>query len=533
MTRRAAEPWLTYREVTRLPRLAWLASADPATGETLVYHGASVERRDGWMVEGVWDDAFECGDFHRSDHFFGTGIRVAQGRVHFVPASSPIGRLLHCTYRERVLVSNSLALLLAFTGAELDPAHDYRRETYAIRQGVGAYPREFVVAHPEIAAFRQLFDEVLVLGDGEPACVSLRTTQPIPSYAAYRALVADALGRLRVNWTSAERRVPMTPLATISSGYDSAAAAVLVKELGVETCFTARRSNTHMPRWLSPRAAIDDGKPIADRLGLRTIYLDRSRSRLTDDELFFLAPGCAPTSLALHSLARDVERRGTVAVLFTGFLGDEVWDRNPWEKAYQRAGILRGDTTALMLSEIRLKSGFINVAVPSLGARNLRDLEALADAPEMAPWRLGTSYDRPVARRILDDAGIPSRLFGQRKKAVVDTNAYPVNRALRAEFFRYVRTRCGCSGAFVYLHDRVNRLAFPFYRGYHLLRRRLWGTEPPDTPRAFFWKRFDFGYLTFTWAAHTLSARLRAALREAKVAPASAPAASRALATGR
>ena len=96
-----------------------------------------------------------------------------------------------------------------------------------------------------------------------------------------------------------------------------------------------------------------------------------------------------------------------------------------------------------------------------------------------------------------------------------------------------MRTRCGCSGAFVYLHDRVNRLAFPFYRGYHLLRRRLWGTEPPDTPRAFFWKRFDFGYLTFTWAAHTLSARLRAALREAKVAPASAPAASRALATGR
>src|SRR2546430_9917089 len=38
----------------------------------------------------------------------------------------------------------------------LDPAHDYRRETYAIRQGVGAYPREFVVVHPEIAAFRQL-----------------------------------------------------------------------------------------------------------------------------------------------------------------------------------------------------------------------------------------------------------------------------------------------------------------------------------------------------------------------------------------
>lgn len=519
MKPRAAEPQLHCWEVGRLPRLAWLATVDPASGDTIAYHGASVECGDRWMVEGVWDDAFERADFHRSAHFFGTGIRVADGRVYFVPPSSPIGPLLYCTYRERVVVSNSLALLLGYTSAQLDPAHDYHRETFAIRHGVRSYVREFVVAHPEITTFRQLFDEALVLGDGEATCVSLRPAQPIPSFAAYRALLSQALGRLRENWRSPRRRVAMTALATISSGYDSAAAAALVKDLGVETCFTARRSNTHVPRWLSPRAAIDDGKPIADRLGMRTTYLDRRRSRVTCDEVFFLAPGCAPTSLALHSLARSVERRGVVAVLFTGFLGDEVWDMHPTDQAYRRADILRGDTSALMLSEIRLKSGFVVVAVPSLGARSLRDLEALAEAPEMAPWRLGGAYDRPLARRILDEAGVPRQLFGQRKKAVVDTNPYPLNRALRAEFFRYIRSRLGCSAAFVYLHDRLNRLAFPFFRGYHLVRRWLWRTPPPHTPHAFFWKRFDFAYQTFLWAAATLSARLAVALREAEVTP--------------
>jgi len=36
----------------------------------------------------------------------------------------------------------------------------------------------------------------------------------------------------------------------------------------------------------------------------------------------------------------------------------------PLGARYQDEGIVRGDTAALMLSEIRLKSGFVNVAVP-------------------------------------------------------------------------------------------------------------------------------------------------------------------------
>ena len=318
----------------------------------------------------------------------------------------------------------------------------------------------------------------------------------------------------------------MTAFATISSGYDSAASAALVAPLGVATCFTSRRSNSHIPSWLSRRAAIDDGKPIADLLGLRTVYLDR-RAPVDGDELYFLAPGCAPTMTVLHPLASQLQQSGGPAVLFTGFQGDEMWDVNRWERAYQDAGLVRGDTTALMLSEIRLKAGFVNVAVPSLFARAVRDISAISVSDEMAPWRLDSGYERPIPRRILETAGVPRALFGGRKKAIVERRTYPANRALRRDFFAYLRAQGRCSGGFVYLHGAVNRCVFPFVRMWDLVRKRLFGIEPPTIPAAYVWKRYDFASMMFAWAAGALSARFAAVLREGGAMRPSAPAPAR------
>src|SRR5439155_1338688 len=288
-----ATPRLRYRELPQLPRLAWLAVLNRDTGDVLVYHGSALECREHWMVEGTWDGDFQPGGFHESDHFFGSGIRVVDHAVHFVPSSAPVNGLFCGERRRELLVSNSLMLLLGFTGARLDPDHDYRAETYAIRQGAERYRRDFTVLHPEIPAFSQVYDRSLVALPGESGIefASPRSAIPVPSYARYRELVAGALQRLRANYTSPDRRVPLGAFATISSGYDSAAAAVLVKDLPIEACFTSRRSNTHIPVWLNRRAGIDDGTPIADRLGLTTIPLDPRGSRVTEDELYFLAPG--------------------------------------------------------------------------------------------------------------------------------------------------------------------------------------------------------------------------------------------------
>lgn len=512
-----------YRELPQLPRLAWLAVMNRDTDDVLVYHGSALECRDHWMVEGTWDGDFALGGFHESDHFFGSGIRAVGDTVHFVPSSALVNGVFYCERRRELLVSNSLILLLAFTGARLDPDHDYRVETYAIRHGAERYARDFTVLHREIKAFYQVYDLSLVAkrpADVPLEFASARVAPTVPTYARYRALVDRALLRLRANYTSADRRAPLGAFATISSGYDSAAVATLVKDLGVEAYFTCRRSNTNIPRWLDRQAAVDDGAPIARALGgLTTIELDTRGSRVTDDELYFLAPGCAPPSLALHGLARHIERRRP-AVLFTGFLGDEVWDRNPGERRFQDEGIIRGDTTALMLSEIRLKSGFVNVAVPALCARRVQDLAVLSESTEMAPWRLGTrDYDRPIPRRLLEEAGIPRAMFARRKKAVVHAYTWPRHPALRPSYFADVRARYGWRAGFVYLHGAANRVAFWWFRGYHLLRRRLWGIEPPKTPPVLVGARYDFAYLQFLWAARTLSERFAGLLKASGVVP--------------
>ncbi|HXI33811.1 MAG TPA: hypothetical protein VNH63_06995 [Gemmatimonadales bacterium] len=503
---------LHCRALPGLPPLAWVAVVPAAGGTVAVYHGAAVECRDEWLVAGTWDDEFREGNFHASDHFFGTGLRVCGETLYAAPASALLNRVVSCTHRGRTIVSNSLALLLGFTGARLDPAHDYRRETYAIRAGEGRYDKAFRVLHPEIAAFHQVSGETLVLRDGTTSFASLRATPVIPSFERYRELVTATLDRLRRNYASRERRFPMSAYIAMSAGYDSAASAVLVKDLGLEACFTARRSNSHVPRWLSRRAAVDDATPIARRLGIRTMYLDAGAAGAGEDEAYFLAPGCAPAMVVLHSLTRHIEASGRPAVVFTGFLGDEVWDMDPKERGYGSRGIVRGDTTALMLSEIELKSGFTCVAVPALLARGIADITTLNGSTEMAPWRVGGTYDRPIPRRVLAEAGVPAHLFAQRKKAVVNTRMFPANPHLRREFFAALRQEVGWGPARVHLHALANQAAFWCFRGYHTARRLLFAAAPPKTPAVLIGAPMDLAYRMFGWACHRVSRQLAAAL---------------------
>ena len=512
---------LRYRPIPGLPRLAWAAAADPRSGDVDVAHGWAVECRDDWLVEGVWDGDFTAGKFNASDHLFGSGLRIEEDRLYFVASTGLCDRLLWTEYGGRLHVSNSLPLLLATTGARLDPRHDYRLETFAIRQGAGDYPDTFVVDHPEIRAFHQLYDGCLALDpSGRTERVTGRRAKRFRSYAEYRTLVRDALRCLRTNYASEARRTPIEAFVTVSSGYDSVAAAALVAELGATAAFSCRRSNSHLPAWLAPGAAIDDGSAIAGALGLPLLTPDAAGAAPAD-ERYFLAAGCMPPTLALRPLASFLGRRRSAAVVFTGFGGDDVWDTEA-EREWHERGVVRGDPAGLGLSEIRLQSGFSNVSVPTLCSRHIADLDAVAADQEMDPWRLLNAYDRPIPRRIAETAGVARTAFGQRKKAVVAAYHYPVTRRLRPSFVAYIRRTRGVGLAFLRLHVGLNRLAYPFVRAWHLIARALLGGDrvlSPRTPHAFLWPQYDFAHALFLWAAESLSTELTATVRLGAVPP--------------
>ena len=98
-----------------------------------------------------------------------------------------------------------------------------------------------------------------------------------------------------------------------------------------------------------------------------------------------------------------------------------------------------------------MKSGFINVPVPHIYARSLKDIVKISRSPEMKGWRLNTTYDRPIPRRIAESAGVKRELFGTMKKFIASKYMWPVNSQLRKQFSKYLRKYYGISPPAVFI----------------------------------------------------------------------------------
>ncbi|MBU1740543.1 MAG: hypothetical protein KKC37_03290, partial [Proteobacteria bacterium] len=307
-----------------LPRLAWLAEADPASREVSIIHGPAVETGDDWLVEGVWDGDFAAGKFHRSEAFFGSGVRLEGDEVHFPASTGSVDRILYCRTDGRVLVSNSLVLLLAKTGARLDDHHDYWRECLSVFKGVDRFDSRFQVVHPTIDHFHQVFYENLVVTAGGLWFQSRTEVRDIDSYGTYLRLMREALGRIKDNLGDPGRRFPMAAFTTVSEGYDSTAVSALVKDIGVTGCFAGERLDRPLERLIGPKWRERSG-PVVEALGLELIVPKASRKEISEDELYFLATNYPKrhsghwSEIGHHPLTSHIQENCRVAAVFTGY----------------------------------------------------------------------------------------------------------------------------------------------------------------------------------------------------------------------
>ena len=74
------------------PPLAWIARCDNSDPVITVRHGPQAETRQDWLCEAVWDGEFASGDFDLTDLVFGSGIRLRERGVVFVPAGATVDR---------------------------------------------------------------------------------------------------------------------------------------------------------------------------------------------------------------------------------------------------------------------------------------------------------------------------------------------------------------------------------------------------------------------------------------------------------
>ena len=417
-----------YTLVPGWPRLAWVAQID-GSEHASVLHGRCVETNPEWFVEGAWAGEFERGDFDRCDVAVCTGLRLRRDAIHCVAPSDALIRLYLYSENGTVLVSNTLPGLLAVARLDLRDDFDYGRALRSLIDGLRMYQREIPTDRGsiEIAHFHGRR-----IRDGKISSLDRAKSMPeFESYGVYRDYLSVMAQQIVSNARSERRRFPARVYTTLSAGYDSPAVSVLAAEAGVDEGFTV----THAPRYSRNLFDTDDsGLDIARNLGIDCRAYPRTGHRFPSEDATWAAMGeVGDLHLSIFDYAGDV------SLLFTGFYGDVIWEDGSDPHELMR----RPNTSGARFSEARLEHGVFLCAPAFWSGEREREVLALASSDEMRPWRIREHYDRPVPRRILEEAGIPRGSFARHKKGAYypGAQARPRSQLLRVDFAEYLRGR--------------------------------------------------------------------------------------------
>jgi hypothetical protein len=191
-------------------------------------------------------------------------------------------------------------------------------------------------------------------------------------------------------------------MATLSQGYDSPMATVIARHGDCELAATVRDARAFVLH------RSDSGETVAKYLGLRCRSYARNQEVYRHEESIWTTGHCGDLNLTVFDFP------DSLCLLFTGFHGDFVWDRLKHDLSQP---LVRHDASGSGFTEFRLHMGVFNCSVPFWGIQRVGEIQVLSSRNEMAPWTLYNSYDRPIPRRVLEEAGVPRETFGIRKSA--------------------------------------------------------------------------------------------------------------------
>lgn len=380
----------------RLPPLAWLLRHERGEDLAHVVAGASVISADNAFWEGV-NPCFREPERTPQHHFpLCTGC-VGRGDeiVAFTPGHI-FDRLFMIRQGRRLLLSNSLPFSLKTAGTRLQP----RDLLYHWRFGViQAHRQTAPIERGQLEFFHNT--NIAISRDHDVRCEAKPPSPDFNSYAEYKekmdALLAEISDALR------GQKIQYEPVSTISSGYDSAAAAVLARSIGATHTLTISDSRYG-------EAGDDSGEAIAERLGMSASVRtrdDHHGAGLEAERLFYLYG--LPEDIIFHSFGDEVRR----TLLFTGHKGDTMWDING-----RSVGSWSLDPGGATMQDFRLRMDFVHFPPAFFGWARHQKVIDLSRSEEMKPWSVGGSYDRPIPRRIVEEAGVPRDWFGSKKRAV-------------------------------------------------------------------------------------------------------------------
>jgi len=406
---------LRYEPLHALPRLAWCARMRAGDPVARIRHGRDVETREDCFFEGAWDGCFEAGRPDEAAVMVGTGARATRERICFAASSNLSDRLYSMRLERELLVSNSLTFLLVEAGGEPDPDYLYHGGEF-LRQALQGIHRSgrTLSARPAPATLHECVnlqvDSSLTLRR-----VRKQASRKPLDYADYVDLLRDVLAQVFANAAHPRRIQRYRPLATLSRGYDAAAVAALAVACGCTEAFTFVEELPGSPM------ADDNGKAVGVCLGLNVTEYSRRPGAAHRD--LFEAEFCACPPGVDAILAATGDALGG-RLLLTGHFGDDVWNRDPSKILPDLRQQTAAGLSGTALTEFRLRVGFQHFPLPFTAAEHIEAIHAISISPALQPWSLGGSYDRPIPRRIVEEAGVPRELFGQKK--IFGTGTWPL-----------------------------------------------------------------------------------------------------------
>ncbi len=386
--------------VAKWPKLAWLAHIIAGEPNIHVFHGPFVEANEMICVEAVWAGDFEDGDFDRTNLIYGSGIRCREETVVFVTSGIPLERLWYVKKGKSILLANSLPCILAASKMSLIDGFNYSNHITTV-WGETNCTKSIPVMPGELSFF---WCNNIVYDGNDLIEVKKELVSPqIDHYHDYYEFLKRTATALGTNLSSNKRKHKVSPVTSLSSGYDSAAVAVISKYAGCKQAVTIENATSLFPR-------DDSGLFIAQKLDLECKVYNQKTRNYPNEIAVWAASGHA--SLLNWTLFELTE---PLSLFFSGCYGDNLWKRSR-EMHDVAPDMYFPISLDLGMDEYRLFKGMFHCAMPFWNMQQLETMSKISYSKEMEPWTLNNDYDRPIPRRILEEAGIPRDAFGVRKE---------------------------------------------------------------------------------------------------------------------
>ncbi len=505
--RSVAAGWrFAYRTSRALPPLAWIARVRGSIVD--VSCGDSVRTSPTAFFAGSWVGEPGLDFVADSTTPFGSGMAARAGGLLIVPPGHTLEGVYRWHGREELVISNSLVGLLTAKNLALLPGSDYVSRFIQLADGLDRSPISLPVATGEVLF--DFYENLRVESDLSVTTQPKRREKPFMSYQDYFGRIEAALASVIANAPGYE------PIVTISSGYDSTAMAVLAARQGCRRAVTF----AHARPPLTSHDTYDSGARTAERLGMTIQTYDRlDYQRLSGlPEAEFLASGYTGEDVFLAPVGPSMRR----SVFINGGVGAAMWrvGRRP------RNDLWRIDLSGCSMTEFRLRVDFVDVPLPVFGMAQNESLQQITELEEMRPWSVGGYYDRPIPRRIAEEAGIPRGTFATVKRAATALLHSQGGEALSAgtiasatRFAAETGRRLDLQGTGMLprwqraLVRVAHALHADFLIGPIQRRRRRLIYFPPET-----------GSILFRWGVEQIRPRYVAAAQQVAPQPGSAPA---------